>query len=292
MQNNLKTLATLTVGIITALVVIVGVFIPVMSGLEDNIVSTANNVTDRFMVADDSDNNVVVEYIEGTGFLINGETYTANSQLVIIADGFTAALTAQPIGVSDSQNQFIGLTNKVTFSGGTYTYSPASSSTVYTGTYDTLLYPDKDGDYGCFMGVYGESMPFTADKNDVVYAIQRSGTVRFVAEIQNGVKTGFLSSPFTYADSTYAAYTGTVTFNVTGENTEDSLGYDYTQITATYDGTTVTPNIYAPIFYHEIDANAEAARAIVGVLPLVLILGLIIMAGAVMMSAIRTRSEL
>lgn len=290
MQNNLKALATLTVGIIAVLVVVVAVFIPILNGLQDNVVSTENNTPTRYMVSENT-YNLEITINEDGSFRVGNENYAATNYLAVIANDLFVNLSSEGvIQVNDSANAIISNVNGVEFDRGTYYYT--ANGTEYTGTYETLLYPSEHGTYGCM----STSSSFNVNNDDVVYIISRganSESLRFVAELVNGEKTGYLVDPCTYTGNTYNAYTGTITINPTYAASEDALSIQYTGVSVnTETQSSFGVNIFAPVYYSVLDGNAEAVRSIMGVLPLVPILGLVIMAGYVMMSQIRGKSEL
>lgn len=290
MQNNLRNLTTVLIGIITGLIVIVGIFIPLVGGLEDNMVSTYNNYTERFMVVEDDGNLEITR--TGNEFNINGTVYTGDSQLTVISESVVIKMTSSSMTIYDADNNSAYTTNRIVFDDGQYTY--ANGGNTYTGTYDMVLYPHPNGDYACF---YNNGLiPFSSNIDDTVYTMRTASTDNyvFVAEIVAGEADGYLFAPKTVTGTTMAAATASdIVINVTAQESADGLSYSYTSIKGTIAETESNLNVYAPISYSAIDANAETVRNIVGVLPIVMIIGLLIMAAYVLMQIVgKTRSEL
>lgn len=286
MQNNLKKLSTLMVGMVAVLVVVVAVFIPISSGLQDNIVSTENNSSVRYMVSENTSNLEISVNEDGT-FKIGSATFSAGTQLLAVADNIMLSMAISGIiTITDTVNEKIDNVQKVNFDRGTCTYT--LNGTEYTTNYDTLLYPSERGTYGCSSGA------FSANKNDTVYVISRgatSTTPRFVAEIVNGQNTGYLVDPCTNPDYIYTPYTGDLNFAINSTESADGLSIRYNSIETSSDAT-FGNFIFMPIHYSVLDGSAEAVRAIVNVLPLILIMGIVIAAGFVLLSIIGGKSEL
>lgn len=288
----MKDLTKLLITIITTLALVVGVMIPITSGLEDNIKTTHLNSSERFVVMDDN-LDLYVEMEEIGVFKLNGREVIGESTKLIIADGLQITLNANNFVMVDQNNNItITSTNTgkiVEFVDGTYTYT--YNNNEYTGTTEKLLYPDDRGSYGAFI-----SADLTVDVDEEMYliSIHGNGAPRFVLESLNGVFNwdNALLSPYTISSNTITEYSETITINTTYTESEDGLTKSYTALNFTAGGVTNNFIVYAPLKYHEWDTNAEAIKSIVNVLPLVILIGLIVVAGYYLINKTRSRSEL
>lgn len=275
------------IAVIAAVVSIIGVLVPIIDELDDNIVSVNNNETLRFMVADGS--NIQISYDSETGNYTIGTTiYEPNNQLVAIGDGIIAHMGSGGIQITDNQNSIVGTTDYIDFSKGTYEYS--IDGTEYSGGYQQLLYPHEKGTYGCYNTPNGGTIAFNVDKDDTIYITSRGAAnfiPRFVLSVTNTAES-YLVTPVVIQNG-YTEYTGQITINQTYTESEDGLTYRYTEINA---GTAEEPRFntiaYAPLHYSILDSTAQGARDIVGIIPLTLIIGLLIIVAASLMAANRS----
>lgn len=277
----MKSLTKIIMTIIVVLVMTVGAMIPIFGGLEKNIVSVDQNTEYRYILKENH-LDLEVECTSVGQYLINGNLYTGASNLLIIGDGLYIYLYTQNFSIVDTTNNLVTLSTVpgkvISIDSGSYTYT--NSDTTYTGTVETLLYPSPRGDYGAFTGT---GINFYTDIGEEIYIISNLGNPnpKFVLTIKDGVeiRSDALVTPIT--TNPYAAFTGSVTATITSELAEDGLSRHYTGISVSMEGgnTNYTPIVYAPIVYHTIDGNAEAVRSIVNMLPILIMLGLVIVAG-------------
>lgn len=288
-MNNLS---KLLITIITTLVLVVGVMIPITSGVEDNIKSTHQNVSERFMV---KDNNLDLEItVEEIGvYKINGREHVGTSASIVIGEGLFIALSPTVYTLIDENNGIVKISNSlgtlISIDDGDYKYT--QNGTTYTGTTETLLYPDERGSYGAFVNT---DVRVDVDEEMYIISSQGAGRPKFVLESTNGVMNwnNAIFGPIVNTDSAITDYTQEITLNITQTNSEDGLTKTYSGLTFTSEEVTNNVMVYAPIKYHEIDANATAVKSIVNLLPLIVIIGLVGIAGYALMASMKTRSEL
>lgn len=289
MNKKTKIMLSGMLAIITSLIVVVGVFIPIMTGLEDNVVSIRNNETTRFMVIENDEGVTITK--NGTTYDIGGVQYDGNASLVAISDNVVVRMTATNMIVFDDANNIHMGTNSITFDKGTYSYLDSDGNTR-TGTFENLLYPNPRGDYGCFYS--SGIIPFSADNDEPVYCIGVASNNNYIyaGVVKGGVQDGFLFNPHTLIDDAFSSVdASSVTIAATGETSEDGLSFHYTGLKTTAGGSEYTPNVYAPITYSVIDTNAETVRTIMGVLPIVMIILVLVMAAGMLMTMVGRRNN-
>lgn len=290
-EKNQGILLTTTTTLIVGLVVIVGIFIPLIDGLDDNVVSTYNNYTDRFMVVDEDDEELIINR-NGETYTIAGNEFAGNLQLVVISESVIIKMTTTGMTVLDSDNNIAVQTNSIRFADGAYTY--VSGGTTYTGTYDRILYPHPNGDYGCMYNLTTNNIyPFSANNDDDVFAISSasSNNYAFVATINAGTSNGFLFPAKEVSGGTLSTADVEITFNIASTESDDGLSHAYQSIKGSNDGVEFNVNVYAPVQYNVIDKNAEVTRSIISVLPIILIIGLLIIAAAAIMAVVANKNN-
>lgn len=287
----MNSITKLIITIITTLIVVVGVMIPLIGGLDDNIRSVEQNTTSRFLLTD-NDLDLVIDCVEPGTYMINGREYSGTASSLVIGDGIYIYLFTSNYSIVDTNNNIVyvgnGTGNVITIEDGEYTHK--NGSNTYTGTVETLLYPDERGNYGAFVGT-----GFNVDDGDKIYLISnRSGDAKFVLTMINGVerRADALIEPITSTTSSYSPYEGTLEITTTATKSDDGLSYAYSTISFTTDTGTNNAIVYAPIKYHVIDSAAETVRTIVNILPLIVLIGLILVAGYAVMASINNKTDI
>lgn len=288
----MKTITKLTMTIIVVLIMTVGVLIPITSGLEDNIKSVEQNTDYRFVVKNNN-LNLSVECDSVGQYTINGREFTGNNYSAIIGDDLFINLTPNNFSVTDLENNIYYVVTTagavVNIENGEYTHT--YNGTTYTGTVETLLYPSHNGDYGAY---WNPTASVNADKEDPIYLVSNKASPepKFILVLENGVENRNAALMEPISINPIADYDGDVTASFQATSNEDGLSWNYTNFSVTSETSTYTPTIYAPIKYHVVDSSAETVRAIVNVLPIIILIGLMVTAGYAVMSSFRGRSEL
>lgn len=289
----MNSITKLTITIITALVVVVGVMIPVTSGLDDNIKSVDQNSPSRFFVSD-NDLTLEVDYLGNGMYEINGQEFAGSSSTTIIGDDLYLYLYTSLYNIIDVENNIVFVSDTpgriLTVVNGDYTYS--NNGTEYNGSLTHLLYPDEFGNYGAFGGTESS---FSVDKGEEIYLISNlsgSALPKFALTVVDGVeiRSKALIDPISTTNTTMQEYTGTLNITINSALSEDGLSYKYDSITYTAGETTAGPLVYAPLKYHTIDTAAETVKTIIGILPIIILIGLLMVAGYAVMDSIRNKT--
>lgn len=270
----MNSITRIIITVIVVTVAVVGVMIPITSGLDDNIASVDQNTSEKYLLSANNP-DLVVERLADGSYLINGEKVTGSGMVFVIGDGFLFQLRDGAYSIYSEGTSWTGsqYNEILTVDDGNYQYIKAG--VTVTGTTETLLYPDPHGDYGVYQNV-----PIVVDKNKPVYVTARTDAVVFVSEIMNGTEKDYIVDPASEASLTFSATA-----------TDDDLGYNYSAVQMTSGDYTGYPYVMAPWKYHVVDSNAEVVKSIVNVIPLIVIIGLLIFAGYAIMSQTK-RSEL
>lgn len=288
---------------IVGIVIIAGFATPLISSMSDNIVSVDNNTNQRFLVKD-SGANLIVTYEGNDTYSFNNYEITADLFTRVICDNFMMhAFTGGSVYYFDNQNNAV-LSNMNVEAGQTVleitrgVFEYTVSGTTYSGEVQKMLYPSGKGTYGAFESTSSYNVSVD-DPAYVVMSATGSIPLNFVLTMVNGseVRNEALLAPKTTSGANLSDYNGTVTLNITGETSEDGKSFAYSDVTFSTTGTTeVTDSaprlIYAPIYYDVMDSNAEAARSIVNVIPIVLVIFLLIAVCGYLFMAMGKRSEL
>lgn len=270
----MNSITRIIITVIVVTVAVVGVMIPVTSGLDDNIASVDQNTSEKYLLSANNPDLVVERHANGS-YLINGENVTGSGSLFVIGDGFLFQLRSGAYSIYSEGTSWTGdLYNEIlTVDDGNYQF--IKGNVTVTGTTETLLYPDPRGDYGVYQNV-----PIVVDKNKPVYVMDRANSIVFVSELMNGTEIDYIVDP---------ANEVSLTFSATA--TDDGLGYNYSSVQYTSGDYTGYGFVMAPWKYHVVDSNAEVVKSIMNVIPLIVIIGLLIFAGYAIMSQTK-RSEL
>lgn len=288
----MNSVTKLIITIITTLIVVIGVMVPIIGGLDDNIKSVYQNTTERYLLSDNN-LNLELEYLGEGDFLINGKPFDGEQRAVIAGNGLYINMYSGGAALIDIKNNishvYSDIGTVISIENGNYTHT--LNGTEYTGTLDTLLYPDENGDYGAYQG-----QEITVDKEDPIYLVSNYSNPKpkFILTMVDGTETRSeaLMAPVTSSTDSFSEYTGTFTVNYTSTPSEDGLTNTYSSMTFTCDDGDGNIRIYAPVKYHVMDSTAEAVKSIVNILPLIILIGLIIVAGYAIASATRNKTDI
>lgn len=289
----MRSITKITITIIVVLIMTVGVFIPITSGLEDNIKSVEQNTDYRFILKENN-LNLSVDYVEPGVYTINGREYTsANNYTVIIGTGIYIYMYSNNYSILDANNNFFKLRdtpgNVITIENGVYSY--VYQDTEYTGSVDTLLYPSYNGDYGAFTT---SEFNLNVDVEDPIYLVSNkpSPLPKFGLTVVNGAEVRSEAILAPWISDPLGEYTDEVSVEVVSTLSEDGLSRNYTEFNVTAGTQEFIPMVYAPIKYHVDDSTAQATREIVNVLPLVILIGLLIAAGYAMINSMGKKTDI
>lgn len=260
-----------------------------------NAVYTENLETD-IAVGLDADNKLVVNGAIITPALDLTETVIVTNQFVITYDG--AALNF--LGLSGGS-----LTNITIHPGGTYDGVKTDNNT-FTGTgVNVVIYPDNNGKYGAFVQGNGNES-FWLDNGKTAYISFLSGGVT-----DNNGNNHYVNCLYSATNENYETVWNTVysledpdgawvdlpsTLKLNQPYTKEvgdfAVKWDTNNYTATFtnesgdfDKVVGSPIVYAPLEYHYLAEKDGALYSMIGVIPLIVIVGLI--AGIIGVIAVR-----
>lgn len=270
--------------VIIALTMIVVVAIPIVDSItQDNMTVVQQNAGYRYTSMDTTE-DVALTYADST-YTLNGtdikqivdtSAATATSPIVayIITDSLAARLyfsdtqnvcTLYGPALTESNKQHILASGEtLTLSGGTWTLSGGSADA--TGSYSFAYVPSTSGEFGA----YRPDAQIYADAGaEIVIANGLSGTW-----VAHGTVTGSITTDFALTSD---GGDNTANINVTLNTTEQDDGTILISgfrpdISASYG------ILIAPIDYHVTDEGSKAVMSIANMIPLILIVGVLIMA--------------
>lgn len=278
---------------VVGILLISGVGVTIFDDVSKNIVSQENNTTERYFIETEN-MDLTVEFVSGTTYRINGVEIQPILESAVIVDGFAMLF--------NGQGQYLIRSDSMTTYGGQITPAPGSllftvdkgsyeysyNGETITGETETLLYPSPKGNYGSFTT---NPVSFNVSIGDVVYAASYTAPYFEVTRIIDGMDEANVINPCT----SNGAYTeGTPEISIVATLSEDGKSYNYSNIEFSNDGEPSGLRMcFAPIFYDVVDANAQAAKDIVGVIPIILILILLVGVAYGLMSYVKSgRNEL
>lgn len=259
-----------------------------------NAVYTENLETD-ITVGLDADNHLLVNGAIITPALALTETVVVTNQFVITYDG--SALTF--LGLSGGS-----LTNITIHPDGTY--DGVKNNSAFTGAgVNVVIYPDNNGKYGAFVQGAGHES-FWLDNGETAYISFLSGGIT-----DNNENNHYVNGLYSATNKNYETVWNTI-YSV--ENTAGSwvdlpstlklnqpyskevgnfaVKWDTNSYTATFtndsgefDAVVGSPIVYAPLEYHYLAEKDGALYSMIGVIPLIVIVGLI--AGIIGVVAVR-----
>ena len=282
---EIKQIITATV----AVILICLVAIPLIDVSAKNVELSENNSVQNYMMAGTGD-DLRIEYVSTASYLVNGKSLTVTDDdrskfyPIFFCDNLMVALgntggvyspfnTAEPTSLKTSGDY-------VEFSNGTWTTS--ISGVTNSHTYEWLMVPNEQGDYGLFRF---NTHNITVDNNATIYALceiysySEGTTTNYSRSIVYGtVDDGLTGLAWAYVDSTIKDVTAEsqFTLKLTGEKGEVSstLKGVYGQW-----GNSTERQIYtviAPIEYHYLDDNGKIIVDLLKIIPILLIAALLI----------------
>lgn len=297
--------------IIISLIVIVTVAIPVISSVttpESDVEATEDNqtYTYRMAVAGASETHTlnVISVSDGQytfdGRALNPTSENWNNSNIIVCDTLILYMrTVANRGFFDGMpyNTALGDGDSVVWSNGTWTFTDASGtagSNTYTGTYSTLIYPSSSGSYALF-----NSGTLWADTDATIYTVLIQGNMgdafNSLAGLRSGTVTGELTGTlYQYNTNNQAPIVAegtaitTISTNETGVYANRISSQASTSYTPSGGGETTsgTTPIIAPLSYHVVppEEEGDAVLSIAGMIPVLLVVGLIIAAAGVIIT--------
>lgn len=289
----MESISKITYSIVSLVVIVLIVattVIPVIESSQGEIVTHYQNTTQTYaaVVSDD----VTLTRDAAGKITLNGYeiTYTETlSRCAIISDGLFYVMGQYECILDLSNSSRVATTGtatvSLTMSGGAFTYTVGSAEPV-TGTYTKAYIISAKGDYGLFDG---DSTDFkaTAGKTiDVVFP-GATGLTTLIGwyTVKDGVVQDTPVVSFkTNSSGTLVNFDGTYTIN-TGINTSGSSEYvsEYNKATCRFTPTsgtvsTTSGSYIAPLEYTDVTDNDSAIRALLGVIPIMLIVVPIVIA--------------
>lgn len=275
--------------ILTAVVVtllVVTVVIPISQTSSNVSYETADNVGyDYLMSKGTSSYSTTIEFVSevastsqtfkigGSNVTISGDTvryFVSDAGLVVLKSTGSMVSSigrpSNPAAVAFGENT--SQVSSVSFSAGTMTVT-LGSGTTFTAPYTFVFYNDESGDYGMFSGA------FRVSEGEKYYAVATASLRAFAGAGTNGTMT-----------TSYAHPTLTPTWTVTATEQETywavsgvTCVYNDSYASTTGNSATVVGCI-APVTYNAAVAqdSVTITDTIVSIIPIVLIVGVIVMA--------------
>lgn len=279
---NTKNIMTAIVGVI----VLMGVVIPLVSSLSDDIHAVEYNTGYKYMAVNEIDAAITYTVEDGT-VLYNGEPmegFTPDDQStpVILADGFILVYDFSGLNdlVYHSSNAAPVLTSFTINPDGTYSY--VSNGATTSGTYTDAICACPQGDYVAVDMDGDAQVGINLDDTAYVYArsySSASGNSVFAYAVEGVTGTPALLMSYTTQSVTYDA---APTINSSNDHSAQ-IEFD---TTTTYDGSQINAVVVAfvPYAYDTINSGSEMISTLVGLTPVLLVVGLVvvIVSGAVL----------
>lgn len=283
-----KLTGAVLVGVIMIVIVMV-VVIPVLGSASYNILG--NNTPDSY--ANEVPETAVITWT-ATGYTMNDEAITWDvSKILLVSDSIAIQRNVSALVVYNFDTPTdSGPTSTVTISSGAFSYTTGGNAK--TGTISGTAY--YLGSETGTMGVYN-SESFSIDQTATLTGFNNI-TVRNGSDSINirGVVTGTVDSlayggALTLTSGVYAATTGTATVamnsnSVTEPNekiytvaSKSTLNVSYVDDGTTYTGASDTAGAtwVAPLQFTQVTASGGAIESLIGIAPLLMIVGVIIM---------------
>lgn len=278
---EMKQIITATVAVILVCLVAV----PIIDDASKTISTEMQNSTERYIVASSSSTGTHTIEITETAVLWDGEPQQqfltdnpgrcGSTENIVIASLSTIGvnLTVWENGSTPTQYSLNTAGDNVTFNNGTAVITK-NGATVSTTTYNTLIMPSVDGDYGCFRGtpsfleespihvdhgkpIYGIGAPYTSPTDNGMYLISvTDGNARTIAG-------------YNYDGSTISTKTYTIDFLMEEGDISDTFR------SVKVDGAIVF-YLFAPLTYHIITDQQGVTITLLELIPVLLVAAVII----------------
>lgn len=283
----MESISKITYSIVSLVVIVLIVattVIPVIESTQGEIVTHYQNTTQTYaaVVSDD-----VTFTRDATGKItLNGYeiTYTETlSRCAIISDGLFYVMGQYECILDLSNAKRIGAgsnhTVSITMSNGSFTYTVDSGDPV-TGTYTKAYIISEKGNYGLFDG-NSTSFKTTAGKTIDLIFPGATGLITLIGwyTVTDGVVGNTPVVPFkTNSSGTLVDFDGTYAIN-TGFNSAGSTEYvsSYGKATCGFTPTgssasTTSGSYIAPLDYTDVTDNDSAIRALLGIIPVMMLI--------------------
>lgn len=277
---KIQKMTSMILTVTVVLLLTVAVIVPIIGQQSESVKeynTTANTGYDYLMGKGGSSYSSTIEYVSAGTYTVDGTTLTLTDDdvRVWVSDGGIIYLTATGGEVMSSGRSAVGSilfgdgdgkATTVAFSSGTMTVTLTSSSTI-TSTYHTVLYPDDAGKWAFFSGAFRVSI------GQDFYGVGH-GTLRDVA----GVGTASDMDQLAANHGCTTAWTVTATAQEF-YNAVSSVSVTLTD-TSSNPQTATAIGCIAPLDYNSSlkESGANIVGDLTGIIPLVLIVGVIIMA--------------
>lgn len=282
---KLNTILPLIVTVFIAVVLIAVTIVPVVEQAQHEQHDVMMNSGERYSLAS-TKTDVTLSVIDGEP-AFNGSKLseifdlpTVDTRYYVISDKLIARggyvvnsatwspWTVQSLAFDTLTNRIFNMTSdiEITFTNGTFTATNSASSaswTEFTGTYNYLMVPDKDGSYGAFLRA---ELPKFVDSDSTIYVVDS------------------LSTAFTIASGTLANMHIDSAFGSGAEITDGGLTAQYTPTeydasnslsgftrigTVSYSASTY---VFVPLEYSVISQDQSITIAMLGIIPLLALL--------------------
>lgn len=267
---NVNKIVTAALGIMIAVVMIGGAFLPAISSSVDEIGVKYNNPTGVLSKMSEGETVTVVIDVETGQITVNGE-YTINSGVATISDQFIISSTAGNLlynSVNATQNiTEYDITVNLNGKNAIVTYGETTDNY----TFDWCFYPSIDGDYRGYANATSNKEIYLNDIDQLYGANWLNSKNVWFSFVGDTVKVGGITTEADYSLNQLGNYSDAYTLMIGG----GAEG----QYTFTYDEYVTHPRFY--VMPAEIEAHTSADNAIIAmynILPIVAIAGLV-MAG-------------
>lgn len=277
---NIKQIITATIAVILVCLVAV----PIIDDASKTINTEMQNSTSRYIVVNSNSASTHTIEVTETAVLWDGEPQQqyltdypgrcGSTEKIVINSMSTIGVDLQVwTGSSPTAYNLNAAGDKVTFANGTATIVK-NGETVSTTTYNTLIMPSADGDYGFFTGTQSllNQTPIHVDHGKPIYGIGGPYTSStnynmYLLSITDG--NANLIAGYNYNGTTIS----TKTFTITSQMTEGDLSNAYSSIKV--DGANVF-YLFAPLTYHIITDQQGVTITLLELIPVLLIATVII----------------
>lgn len=277
---DIKTISVALVAVMVGAVMF-GAFIPIFDDLGTQVTTTEQNATVRYASIDAGNSAITIENVSGGTNLINGVSTNLSTDM----GGITVWILTDTVGIrigADNRTSFITATHSATLVAGETIAFDNGTCTITTGSYtdvsdySVIYYPDLNGTYGQYYDVN-----LIADKSSevLIYRVGLNGAVPHFVGTYNYNK-GFkmtLEPTFVVAGGDNIPYTGDATVSIEPKDTT-YLNYALDNEAVQFDGSTYDLFFVAPISYHVVTDSDGMVLDVLGIIPLVIGVGLVIMA--------------
>lgn len=274
----MKQIITATIAVILVCLVAV----PIIDNASSSINTEMQNSTGKYIVVNSNSAGTHTIEVTETAVLWDGEPQQqyltdypgrcGSTEKIVIYSLATIGVNLQVWeGSSPTMYPLNTAGDKATFTNGTATITK-DGATVSTTTYNTLIMPSADGDYGFFAGSSLNQTPVHVDHGKPIYGIGGPYTSStdydmYLFSVTDG--NARLISGYNYNGSSIT----TKTYTITSQMTEGDISDAYSSIKV--DGANAF-YVFAPLTYHIITDEQGVTITLLELIPVLLIAAVII----------------